>query len=112
VGTGLDVVTLVGLVKVGVGVAWAAFVAAVVGAVVCFAWNKLVAFRDGRPVTVGQVGRFGGVAVAAAGLMACAMRIIVVDLRVPVLVAKVMCAALIFVVWTYPAQRRFVFAPA
>jgi putative flippase GtrA len=110
VGTGLDVVCLLLLVKrTAVSVPVAAATAAIVGAVACFVWNKYVAFRDRSPVTVAQVARFGGVAVATALLMALAMKLIAVDLRVPVLAAKLICAALIFLVWTYPAQRFFVF---
>jgi hypothetical protein len=37
------------------------------------------------------------------------MKIVAVDLRVPYLAAKALCAAAVFVAWTYPAQRRLVF---
>jgi putative flippase GtrA len=111
VATTLDAVCLLLLVRVGgVSVPVSAFAAASLGAVACFVWNKYVAFRDRTPVTVAQVARFGGVAVATALLMAIAMKIIAVDLRVPVLAAKVICAVGIFIVWTYPAQR-WVFTP-
>jgi putative flippase GtrA len=88
----------------------AAFIASAVGAVVCFVANKHVAFRDGSPVTVSQVVRFGLVAVATACLMAVMMKVVAVDLHVPYLLAKVVCAAGVFVAWTYPAQRRLVFS--
>jgi putative flippase GtrA len=111
IGTAVDFATLVLLVELGrVSVPVSAFFAATAGAVVCFVMNKHVAFRDRTPVTLRQVGRFGLVAVAAAFLMACAMRIVAVDLGVPYPAAKVLCAAMIFVAWTYPAQRRLVFA--
>jgi putative flippase GtrA len=90
----------------------AAFIASAVGAVVCFVANKYIAFHDGSPVTVAQVVRFGLVAVATACLMAVMMKLVAVDLHVPYLLAKVVCAAAVFVAWTYPAQRRLVFARA
>ena len=107
--TAVDVGTLVLLVEHGTPVALAAFVAAAAGAVVAFTVNKYVAFRDRTPITWQQLGRFGFVAVATALLMAVAMELFAVKLRVPYLVAKVICSALVFLAWTYPAQRRLVF---
>lgn len=111
-GTALDVTTLVLLVHAGVAIPAAAFAGATVGAVACFVLNKYVAFRDHRPVTAHQLARFGIVAVATALLMAFAMKVVAVKLGVPVVPAKLLCAATIFVLWTYPAQRRLVFASA
>jgi putative flippase GtrA len=111
IATVVDFASLVLLVELGrVSIPVAAFLAASAGAVVCFVMNKHVAFRDRSPVTLHQVGRFGIVAVAAALLMALAMRIVAVDLGLPYPAAKVLCAALVFIAWTYPAQRRLVFA--
>ncbi len=109
--TVVDVLLLVLMVERGVSVPTAAFLAATAGAAVCFLMNKYVAFRDRSSVTIQQVGRFGAVAVTTAMLMALSMKILAVHLGVPYLVAKVVCAAVVFVVWTYPAQRRLVFAP-
>src|SRR5262245_61012544 len=104
-----DVVTLFLLVKLTpTSIPLAAFLAAGVVAVVCFVINKYIAFRDGTPVTFEQVARFGAVALTTGILTAGAMKIVAVDLHVPVLVAKAVCAAAIFVAWTFPAQRRFV----
>jgi putative flippase GtrA len=112
VGSVFDVVTLLLLVKLTpASIPLSAFLAAGVGAVVCFVMNKFIAFRDGTPVTVEQVVRFGLVAVATGLLTAGAMKIVAVDLHVPVVIAKAICAALVFVAWTFPAQRRFVFKP-
>jgi putative flippase GtrA len=107
--TAVDVGTLVLLVKHGTPIPLAAFVGASAGAVVCFTLNKYIAFRDRTPVTWQQLGRFGFVAVATALLMALAMEVFAVKLRVPYLFAKVICSALVFLAWTYPAQRRLVF---
>ena len=98
------------MVEHGVSVPAAAFRAAIAGAAVCFVSNKYVAFRDHTSVTVQQLSRFGAVAVTTAMLMALSMKVLAVHLGVPYLVAKVVCAAVVFVVWTYPAQRRLVFA--
>ena len=108
--TAVDIVLLVLMVESGVSVPTAAFLAATAGAAVCFLMNKYVAFRDRSSVTLQQLSRFGAVAVTTAMLMALSMKIVAVHLGVPYLIAKVMCAAVIFVVWAYPAQRRLVFA--
>ena len=112
VGSIFDVVTLLLLVKLTpTSIPLAAFLAAGVGAVVCFLMNKYIAFRDGTPVSFEQVARFALVAVATGILTAGAMKIVAVDLHVPVIIAKAICAAAVFAVWTFPAQRKFVFKP-
>lgn len=107
--TAVDVTLLVLMVEHGTAVALAAFVAAACGAAVGFTMNKYIAFRDRSPISVEQCGRFAGVAVATALLMALAMHVIAVKLGAPYLVAKLICSALVFLGWTYPAQRRLVF---
>jgi putative flippase GtrA len=113
IATACDVTTLVLLVEhLHVAIPVSAFLASTVGAVACFLVNKHVAFRDRTKVTLRQVVRFGFVAVATAFLMAFAMKLVAVDLHVPYLLAKIACAAVVFVAWTYPAQRRLVFERA
>jgi len=112
VGTALDVSVLVLLVERGAPVAVAAFFAAAAGAVLNFVVNKYVAFRDRTRVTPQQLVRFGLVAVATALWMALAMQLVAVELGVPYLLAKLICAVVVFAVWTYPAQRRLVFRVA
>ena len=107
--TAVDMTVLVLAVKLGVSVASAAFIAATCGAAMGFMMNKHIAFRDRSPITVQQCARFGGVAVATALLMAFAMQLFAVQLGVHLVVAKVLCSALVFVAWTYPAQRHLVF---
>jgi putative flippase GtrA len=107
--TVVDVSSLVLMVKHGTPVALAAFIAAVCGAAVGFTMNKYIAFRDRSPIQFEQCARFGLVAVATALLMAGAMQLFVVHLGAPVLLAKIICSALVFLAWTYPAQRRLVF---
>jgi putative flippase GtrA len=109
-GTGIDVVVLVLLVKHQMSIPLATFIAALTGAVANFALNKYVAFRDRSPITLGQVARFDFVAVVGALLLAAAMKLTAESLGAPVLPAKLACAVVVFVIWTYPAQRRLVFA--
>ena len=107
--TAVDVASLVLQVKHGTPVALAAFISATLGAAVGFTSNKYLAFCDRTPVTLPQLGRFGIVAVTTALLMALLMELVAVHLRVPTIPAKLVCSALVFAVWTYPAQRRLVF---
>ena len=109
--TALDVGVLVLLVAHHVAIPLAAFIAALAGAAMNFVVNKYVAFRDRSPINLPQLLRFNVVVVVAAFLMAAAMRLVAVRLGVPVVIAKLGCAVIVFAIWTYPAQRRFVFAP-
>jgi putative flippase GtrA len=112
VGSVLDIGVLVLLVEHHAPVAVAAFCGAAAGAAMNFALNKYLAFRDRSPINARQLARFGLVAVATAVLMALAMHLVAVELGVPYLFAKLVCAAAVFAVWTYPAQRRLVFQRA
>jgi putative flippase GtrA len=109
VATAIDVSALVLLVQHGAPIAVAAFAGAVAGAAANFALNKYVAFRDRSAINPRQLARFGLVAVATAALMAGLMQVVAVELGVPYLIAKLICAAAVFAAWTYPAQRRLVF---
>ena len=109
VATAIDVSVLVQMVQHKAPIAPAAFCGAAAGAVMNFAWNKYIAFRDRSPISPHQLVRFGLVAVATAMLMAVAMHVVAVVLGVPYLVAKLVCAIVVFASWTYPAQRRLVF---
>jgi len=112
VATAVDVCVLVLMVQHAAPIAAAAFCGASAGAVANFALNKYVAFRDRSSITLHQLARFGLVAVATAALMALAMHVVVVGLGVPYLVAKLICAVVVFAAWSYPAQRRLVFRRA
>lgn len=108
-GSALDVAVLALLVETGTRVPVAAFCGATAGAVLNFILNKYLAFHDKTPLNAGQIARFAGVALVTALLMAGAMEIVAVRMGVPYLLAKLICAALVFAVWTYPAQRKLVF---
>jgi putative flippase GtrA len=109
-GTGLDLGVLVLLVGRHLPISLATFLAALAGAATNFTINKYVAFRDRSPISFGQIARFDLVALVAALLMAAAMKIATANLGAPVVAAKLACAAIVFATWTYPAQRRLVFA--
>jgi len=110
--TFLDIGVLWTLVHHGVPVAVAAFIGAIAGAVTCFLFNKYVAFNDRTPTTWEQVGRFTLVAVATALIMAVAMQVVVVWIGVPLVIARLVCAVIVFLAWSYPAQKRLVFRTA
>lgn len=110
-GTAIDVAVLTSLVESGAPVAASAFAGALAGAGVCFAMNKYVAFRDHTPLRVRQLGAFALVAVASALIMALSMQLVAVVCGVPYLLAKILCAAVVFAVWSYPAQKRVFRAP-
>jgi putative flippase GtrA len=112
VGSVLDIGVLVLMVERHAPVGVAALCGAAAGAAMNFALNKYLAFRDRSPITARQLARFGLVAVATAVLMAIAMHLVAVELGVPYLFAKLVCAAAVFAAWTYPAQRRLVFRRA
>jgi putative flippase GtrA len=111
-GTGVDVVALIVFVKLGLPIPLAAFFAATFGACLCFLVNKYFAFRDRSPLRFEQLARFVVVALASAVLIAALMKIVAVELAVPLVPAKLLCAAIVFLIWTYPVQRRVVFPRA
>ena len=108
-GTGIDVAVLVLLVARHVSIPLATFLAALAGAGMSFVISKYVAFRDRSSLCFRQVARFGAVAMATALIMALAMQLVAVVMGVPYLLAKGICAAVVFAIWSYPAQRLFVF---
>lgn len=107
--TTLDIGLLVLLVRHHLAIPLAAFFAALAGAALNFVVNKYLAFRDSSPINLPQLLRFNVVVVVASLFMAGAMNLLAVRLGVPIVIAKLVCAALVFALWTYPAQRRFVF---
>jgi putative flippase GtrA len=108
--TAVDVAALAAQVHHGMPIALAAFIAAMLGACAGFTLNKYVAFRDRSRVTLPQLGRFAIVALGTALLVAGGMELVAVQLHVAYLAAKALCSLAVFAAWTYPAQRRLVFA--
>ncbi len=82
------------------------------GAVVHFVLGKYLAFRDRSSLAFGQILRFASVTLGTALLMGLAMQLLVVDLRLSYVLAKLPASLLVFAAWTYPAQRYFVFRRA
>jgi len=109
--TVVDMSALVLMVGSGMPVAAAAFISAAAGAGVGFLMDKHLPVRYRSHVTFKQLARFAAVAVATALLMALAMQLVAVKLGVPLVAAKAICSAAIFIAWTYPAQRKLVFRP-
>lgn len=107
--TAVDVVALAALVENGCPVAPAAYLGATLGAAVSFTVSRRLAFRDRSPLTWSQLARFAAVAFAAAMTMAVAMHVTADLLGVPYLLAKALCGVAVFALWTFPAQRRYVF---
>jgi putative flippase GtrA len=113
VATGIDVAALVLLVEaLGSHVTLAAFLAAALGGVSNFLINKYWAFRDRSPLELRQVTVYSFVSLVTAAFVAVAVHMLAVVMVLPYLWAKAIAAALVFVVWTYPAQSRLVFPHA
>ena len=109
--TAVDFAGLLVLLGQHVPVALATFVGSLAGAVVGFVLNKQVAFRDRAPIDLRKLLRYQLAAVASALLMAVVLKLLVGSLGVPIVPAKLAGAVVVFALWTYPVQRRFVFAP-
>jgi len=106
----LDVAMLVFLVELfQTPVVLATFCAALFGAGLSFVLSKYWAFRDRSKVTPVQVFSFAGVAFVSAVLVA----ILVwgqTEVGVPYLGAKAIAAIMVFLSWSFPAQKYVVFA--
>lgn len=110
VATGIDVAALIALVEVFRShVTVAAFIAAALGGVTNFFMNKYWAFDDESPLEIRQVAIYALVSLVTAAFTAAAIHILAVLIGIPYLIAKAIAAALVFVLWTYPAQARLVF---
>jgi putative flippase GtrA len=107
--TVVDVAVLAVLVESGCAIAPAALLGACCGAGVSFCFNRRVAFRDQSQLSWQQLARFAAVAWVAALTMSAAMQLATAVLGIPYLIAKTVCAVLVFAGWSLPAQRRFVF---
>ena len=108
--TATDVVLLSLLYHLGIVVGAAALAGSLSGAVVGFVINKYWALRDGRPLTLRQLAIYSAVSITTALITASLMHVACERGHLPYLLAKLISAALVFACWTYPAQRRLVFA--
>lgn len=109
--TMVDVASLAALIEVlGVPVGAAAFCAAAVGALVNFMATKFWAFSDRSPLAPRQVAAYALMAAGAAALVALCIHLLVNGAGVAYLLAKAIAAVLVFLVWSYPVQARFVFS--
>ena len=113
VATTVDVTALVLLVELlRSHVTIAAFLAAALGGVTNFFINKYWAFDDDAPLQIRQVTIYALVSLVTAAFTAAAIHILAVLIGVPYLIAKAIAAALVFLIWTYPAQAKLVFPEA
>ena len=113
VATTVDVTALVLLVELlRSHVTIAAFLAASLGGVTNFFINKYWAFGDDAPLQIRQITIYALVSLVTAAFTAAAIHILAVLIGVPYLIAKAIAAALVFLIWTYPAQARLVFPEA
>lgn len=113
VATTVDVTALVLLVELlRSHVTIAAFLAASLGGVTNFFINKYWAFDDDAPLQIRQITIYALVSLVTAAFTAAAIHILAVLIGVPYLIAKAIAAALVFLIWTYPAQARLVFPEA
>lgn len=113
VATGVDVAALVLLVELFRShVTIAAFLAATLGGITNFFINKYWAFDDDAPLEIRQIAIYALVSLVTAAFTAAAIHILAVLIGIPYLFAKAVAAALVFLLWTYPAQSRLVFPDA
>jgi putative flippase GtrA len=113
VATAVDVVALILLVELFRShVTIAAFLAAALGGVTNFLINKYWAFADDAPLELRQITIYALVSLVTAAFTAAAIHILAVLIGIPYLFAKAVAAALVFLLWTYPAQARLVFPDA
>ncbi len=110
--TALDAAVLMVLVETGCSVGPAALMAACAGAVLGFCFNRRVVFADRSPVRWQQAASAAAVALVGAFALAIAMFVTSDLLGVPYLLAKAVCAVVVFAIWSFPAQRYLVFPAA
>ncbi len=109
----LDALVLIALVEVArLPVAAAAFTGACAGAAISYSLNKSWVFRAQKPVSLGELLRFGAVALGNALGTAGLMHLLTSQAHAPYLLAKVVSAAALFACWSYPTQSRLVFGRA
>lgn len=110
--TVFDAGLLLLLVEAGCSVGPAALIAASAGAIFGFAFNRRYAFADRSPIRWQQAASAALVALIGAVAMAVSMHLAVDLFGLPTLVAKGLCALLVFLLWSLPAQRYLVFPAA
>lgn len=111
--TGLDFATLVGLVELlGVGYVLATTLGTVVGSLTNFLANRYWAFEAGGARLGGQVWRFLVVQAVGTGLQTLGVWLFTRFGGVPYVWSKTLVTALVYLVWTYPMNRVFVFPGA
>lgn len=111
VATGTDVLVLVAAVASHLPLQWAIAMGVVAGGLASFLWSRNIVFArgavTGRPFV--QLGRFAVVVAVTALVMAWSMPRVITWLGCSYVVAKALCAPTVFLAWSYPAQKHWVF---
>jgi putative flippase GtrA len=111
--TALDFGTLVGLTELArVNYVLATWIGTVVGSLANFTINKAWAFSARDAPAVPALGRFVVVQAGASGLHTAGVWALTRFGRLPYPVSKAAVAAVVYLVWNYPLNRRFVFHSA
>lgn len=111
--TGVEVAGIILLVELfGVPVGLAAFFAALFGAIVNLIGSKYWAFGERTPIGVRQISRYAAVALCTSALNGLTVHLLAVVVGFHYLIAKAISATSIFLLWSYPAQAKFVFVDA
>jgi phosphatidylglycerophosphate synthase len=104
-----DFAVAAGLVQSSVaGPALSTAAGCAVGAVVSFTLSRHLAFRAGGGAAAGQVVRYSVVSLLTLALNAGGVSLLLL-LNLPFVVAWAVARAVVFLAWSYPVQRDFVF---
>ena len=110
--TALDFGTLVGLTELaGVNYVLATWLGTVVGSVSNFVINKTWAFSARSAPAVPALGRFVLVQAGASAWHTGGVWLLTRFGRLPYPASKAVVAAIVYLAWNYPLNRRFVFNP-
>jgi putative flippase GtrA len=111
--TALDFGSLVGLTELAhVNYVLATWIGTVVGSLSNFTINKVWAFSAREHPTGPALARFVAVQAGASGLHTLGVWLLTRFGRLPYPASKAIVAAVVYLGWNYPLNRRFVFPPS
>lgn len=110
--TALDFATLIGLTELAhVNYVVATWIGSVVGSLANFLVNKHWTFAVGTARSAPQLGRFVLVQAGASALHTVGVWAFTAHGHLPYEASKAIVAVLVYLLWNYPLNRRFVFSP-